>query len=83
MAGHQGCSILCLIPRRLTLSPLVNSAGAEKQHAGSSSAHAHAAFMAGIVGTNCSCSSESRRAVRNASFLQEFGEHCVTSTMAG
>lgn len=83
MAVHQGCSILSLIPRQLTLSALDNSAGAEEQHAGSSSAHAYATFMAEVVGTNCSYSSESRRAVRNASFLQEFGEHFVTSTMSG
>lgn len=83
VAVHQGLCVLCLVPKQLMLGPLVNSAGAEKQHAGSSSAHAHATFMAGLVGTNSSCSSESRRAVRNVRFLQEFGERCVTSTTSG
>lgn len=82
VAVHQGCSILFLIPRQLTLSPLVNSARSERHHGGSNSAHANATFMAGIVGTNCSYSSESRGAVTNASVLQELGEHCVISVMS-
>lgn len=53
VAVHQGCSILYLTPRQVIfLSHLFNSAGAEKQSAGSSSAHACATFMAGVMGTD-------------------------------